>query len=161
MTVFEEAFVSTITFRKATLDDLGAIVAMLADDELGRGREIVETPPADCYVQAFKAIDADPNQNLIVATENGAIVGTMQLTFLPGISRKGQWRGQIEAVRIASSHRGEGLGRRMMEWAIEQCRARGCGLVQLTSDKSRRDAHRFYDNLGFVASHEGYKLKLT
>jgi GNAT superfamily N-acetyltransferase len=152
--------VNSVTFRKATLDDLGAIIAMLADDELGRAREQVETPPADCYVQAFKAIDADPNQNLIVATENGAIVGTMQLTFLPGISRKGQWRGQIEAVRIASSQRGAGLGRQMMEWAIEQCRARGCGLVQLTSDKSRRDAHRFYDNLGFVASHEGYKLTL-
>jgi GNAT superfamily N-acetyltransferase len=153
--------VNSVTFRKATLDDLGAIIAMLADDELGRAREQVETPPADCYMQAFKAIDADPNQNLIVATENGAIVGTMQLTFLPGISRKGQWRGQIEAVRIASSQRGAGLGRQMMEWAIEQCRARGCGLVQLTSDKSRRDAHRFYDNLGFVASHEGYKLTLT
>jgi GNAT superfamily N-acetyltransferase len=152
--------VNSVTFRKATLDDLGAIIAMLADDELGRAREQVETPPAECYVQAFKAIDADPNQNLIVATENGAIVGTMQLTFLPGISRKGQWRGQIEAVRIASSQRGAGLGRQMMEWAIEQCRARGCGLVQLTSDKSRRDAHRFYDNLGFVASHEGYKLTL-
>jgi GNAT superfamily N-acetyltransferase len=150
-----------IIFRKATLDDLDAIIAMLADDELGRTRELVETPPADCYVQAFKAIDADPNQNLIVATENGTVVGTMQLTFLPGISRKGQWRGQIEAVRIASSQRGAGLGRQMMEWAIEQCRARGCGLVQLTSDKSRRDAHRFYDNLGFVASHEGYKLRLT
>jgi GNAT superfamily N-acetyltransferase len=152
---------NSVTFRKATLDDLGAIIAMLADDELGRARELVQTPPADCYVRAFNAIAADPNQNLIVAVENGAVVGTMQLTFLPGISRKGQWRGQIEAVRIASSQRGAGLGRRMMEWAIEQCRARGCGLVQLTSDKSRRDAHRFYDNVGFVASHEGYKLKLT
>lgn len=150
-----------ITFRKATLDDLGAIIAMLADDELGRTREIVQTPPADCYVQAFKAIDADPNQNLIVATENGAVVGTLQLTLLPGISRQGQWRGQIEAVRIASSQRGAGLGRQMMEWAVAECRARGCGLVQLTSDKTRRDAHRFYDNLGFVASHEGYKLTLT
>ena len=152
---------SPITFRKAARDDLAAIIAMLADDELGRTRELIETPPADCYVQAFRAIDADPNQNLIVAVENGAVVGTMQLTFLPGISRKGQWRGQIEAVRIASGQRGEGLGRRMMEWAIEQCRARGCGMVQLTSDKSRRDAHRFYDALGFVASHEGYKLTLT
>ena len=152
---------TAITFRKATLDDLGAIVAMLADDELGRMRELVGTPPADCYVQAFKAIDADPNQNLIVAMQDGAVVGTLQLTFLPGISRKGQWRGQIEAVRIVSSRRGAGLGRQMMEWAIKQCRARGCGLVQLTSDKSRRDAHRFYDNLGFVASHEGYKLTLT
>jgi GNAT superfamily N-acetyltransferase len=150
-----------IIFRKATLDDLGAIVAMLADDELGRAREIVQTPTADCYVQAFKAIEADPNQQVIVAVQDGAVVGTFQLSFLPGLSRQGQWRGQIEAVRIAAGQRGAGLGRQMMEWAIAQCRARGCGLVQLTSDKGRRDAHRFYDNLGFVASHEGYKLTLS
>ena len=150
-----------VTFREATQDDLAAIIALLADDELGRKRERVETPPADCYVKAFEAISADPNQQVVVAVQDGAVVGTMQLTFLPGLSRQGQWRGQIEAVRVAAGQRGEGLGRRMMEWAIEQCRARGCGLVQLTSDKSRHDAHRFYDNLGFVASHEGYKLTLS
>ena len=152
---------SSITFREAARDDLAAIIALLADDALGRTRERVETPPADCYVRAFEAIAADPNQQVIVAIDDGAVVGTMQLTFLPGLSRQGQWRGQIEAVRIAASQRGAGLGRQMMQWAIAQCRARGCGLVQLTSDKSRRDAHRFYDNLGFVASHEGYKLTLT
>ena len=152
---------SPITFRKATRDDLGAIIALLADDEFGRTRERVETPPADCYVKAFEAISADPNQQVVVATQDGAVVGTMQLSFLPGLSRQGQWRGQIEAVRIAAGLRGAGAGRQMIQWAIEQCRARGCGLVQLTSDKNRRDAHRFYDNLGFVASHEGYKLTLT
>ena len=152
---------TSIIFRKATRDDLGAVIALLADDEFGRKRERVETPPADCYVKAFEAISVDPNQQVIVAIEDGAIVGTMQLTFLPGLSRQGQWRGQIEAVRIAASRRGGGLGRQMMEWAIAQCRARGCGLVQLTSDKARHDAHRFYDNLGFVASHEGYKLTLS
>jgi ribosomal protein S18 acetylase RimI-like enzyme len=154
-------FVNQIIFREATRDDLGAIVALLADDELGRKRERVETPPADCYLKAFEAIAANPDQHLIVATENGAVIGTMQLTFLPGLSRQGQWRGQIEAVRIASSRRGAGFGQQMIRWAFEQCRARGCGLVQLTSDKNRRDAHRFYDGLGFVASHEGYKLMLT
>jgi GNAT superfamily N-acetyltransferase len=152
---------SPITFRNATRKDLGAIIALLADDEFGRTRERVETPPADCYVKAFEAISADPNQQVVVATQDGAIVGTLQLTFIAGLSRQGQTRGQIEAVRIAAEHRGAGLGRRMIQWAIAQCRARGCGLVQLTSDKNRRDAHRFYDNLGFVASHEGYKLTLT
>jgi GNAT superfamily N-acetyltransferase len=152
---------SPITFRKATRDDLGAIISLLADDEFGCTRERVETPPADCYVKAFEAISADPNQQVVVATQEGAVVGTMQLTFLPGLSRQGQWRGQIEAVRIAAGLRGAGAGRQMIQWAIEQCRARGCGLVQLTSDKNRHDAHRFYDNLGFVASHEGYKLTLS
>jgi|SRR5271163_562578 len=152
---------SEILFRRATRDDLGAIISLLADDEFGRTRERVETPPADCYVKAFEAISADPNQQVVVAMQDGAVVGTMQLTFLPGLSRQGQWRGQIEAVRIAAGLRGAGAGRQMIQWAIEQCRARGCGLVQLTSDKNRRDAHRFYDNLGFVASHEGYKLTLS
>ena len=152
---------SGVSFRKATPDDIGAIVALLADDEFGRRRERVETPPAACYVKAFAAVDADPNQLLIVATENGTVVGTLQLTFIAGLSRQGQRRGQIEAVRIAASHRGAGLGRQMIRWAIEKCRERGCGLVQLTSDKNRHDAHRFYDGLGFVASHEGFKLPLT
>jgi len=153
--------VSSISFRPATREDLAAIIALLADDALGAARERIETPPAACYVKAFEAIEADSNQQVIVAVQDGAVVGTMQLSFLPGLSRQGQWRGQIEAVRIAASQRGAGLGKQMMAWAIAQCRARGCGLVQLTSDKSRHDAHRFYDNLGFVASHEGYKLALT
>lgn len=118
-------------------------------------------PLAQAYLDAFVAIEADPNQLLSVADDKGDVVGTLMLTFIPGISRLGAWRGQIEAVRIAATHRGEGLGRTYFEWAIAQCQARGCSLVQLTSDKTRHDAQRFYKSLGFVASHEGYKLILS
>ncbi|PSJ63717.1 GNAT family N-acetyltransferase [Pseudaminobacter soli (ex Li et al. 2025)] len=149
-----------ISFRRARETDLPAIVAMLADDELGRQREDTSHPLAECYRNAFKSIDADPNQFLAVVTEDEAVVGTLQLTFIPGLSRKGAWRGQIEAVRIAGHRRGGGLGRQMFEWAIEQCRERGCNLVQLTTDRDRPDAHRFYEQLGFTASHIGYKLAL-
>ncbi|MCP5084547.1 MAG: GNAT family N-acetyltransferase [Alphaproteobacteria bacterium] len=142
--------------RQAQRGDLEAIVAMLADDDLGSGREDASLPLAAAYVDAFKAIDTDPNQLLAVAKSNGQVVGTLQLTFMPGLARTGL----IEAVRIAKSFRSSGLGQQMFEWAIGQCKARGCGLVQLTTDKSRPDAHRFYDRLGFEASHIGYKLKL-
>ncbi len=101
----------------------------------------------------------DPNQLLAVA-DDGAVVGCMQISFIPGLSRRGMWRGQIESVRIAASHRGAGLGRRFFEWAISRCRDRGCGLVQLTTDASRADAARFYQSLGFVGSHTGMKLPL-
>ena len=110
---------------------------------------------------AFHAIEKDSNQLLAVADRNGEVVGCLQLTFIPGLSRVGQWRGQIESVRVASKHRGGGLGRKFFEWAIDVCRKRGCGLVQLTMDKSRLDALRFYRSLGFTASHEGLKLDLT
>lgn len=143
--------------RRATEADLPAIVALLADDMLGAGREVPGDP---AYEAAFAAIEADPNQLLAVAEEDRRIVGCLQLTFIPGLSRKGMWRGQVESVRIAAGHRGTGLGRRMFEWAIEACRARGCGLLQLTTDKARPEAHRFYEALGFVASHEGMKLAL-
>jgi GNAT superfamily N-acetyltransferase len=146
-----------VIVRRATAADLDAIVALLADDMLGAGRE---KPGDPAYAAAFAAIGADPNQLLAVAEEAGRVVGCLQLTFIPGLSRLGMWRGQIEGVRIAASHRGAGLGRRMFEWAIEACRARGCGLVQLTTDKARPDAHRFYESLGFVASHEGMKRAL-
>lgn len=149
-----------IAFRPATLADVPAIVAMLADDPLGTAREDITTPPAPAYLAAFKAIDADPNQFLAVMTLDGTVVGTLQLTFIAGLSRKGALRGQIEAVRVAASHRDDGLGRRLFEWAVAECRARGCRTVQLTTDKSRADAHRFYDRLGFEASHIGYKLTL-
>jgi GNAT superfamily N-acetyltransferase len=149
-----------IAIRRATAADLPAIVAMLADDPLGATREDPSLPLAPGYLAAFAAIGADPNQFLAVAERDGAVIGTMQLSFLPGLSHKGAWRGQIEAVRVAAPARGSGLGQRMIEWAIAQCRARGCKLVQLTTDKSRKDAHRFYDRLGFRASHEGYKLTL-
>ncbi|MFS2052445.1 N-acetyltransferase family protein [Variovorax sp. Varisp41] len=152
-----------IVFRTATRTDLAAIVALLADDPLGREREAAGASPAAVdarYVAAFEAIAADANQQLVVVTEGDTVVGTLQLSFIPGIARQGAWRGQIEAVRIAAQRRDAGLGQRMFEWAIARCRERGCTLVQLTTDKRRPDAHRFYERLGFVASHEGYKLAL-
>lgn len=135
-----------------------AIVALLADDMLGATRESPDdmTP----YWPAFKAIDADPNQFLAVAERDGEVVGTMQLTYLPGLSRKGSTRSQIEAVRVRGTERGTGLGSKLMAWAIDQARQRGCSLVQLTSDTARADAHRFYEQLGFTASHLGFKLTL-
>ena len=149
-----------LTFRRATAADLEDIVALLADDELGRKREDPDPPLNPRYIDAFAAIDADRNQFLAVVEEGGEIVGCLQLSFIPGLSRLGLWRGQIESVRIASSRRGGGYGRRMFEWAIEECRKRRCEIVQLTTDKSRADARRFYESLGFVASHEGMKLSL-
>jgi len=149
-----------LTFRRATAADLEDIVALLADDELGRKREDPDPPLNPRYIDAFAAIDADRNQFLAVVEESGDIVGCLQLSFIPGLSRLGLWRGQIESVRIASSRRGSGLGKRMFEWAIAECRRRRCEIVQLTTDKSRADARRFYEGLGFVASHEGMKLAL-
>lgn len=146
--------------RRARAPDIPAIVALLADDALGHHREDTSSPPNPAYVAAFQAIEADPNQLLAVVTWSDAVVGTIQLTFIPGLSRTGAWRGQIEAVRIAGAHRGAGLGSRMFEWAIAECRARGCDLVQLTTDRARPEAHRFYERLGFVGSHIGYKLGL-
>ncbi len=133
---------------------------MLADDPLGRGREDTSEPLAKAYRDAFAAVDADPNQFLAVMTEGSRIIGTLQITYLAGLSLQGALRGQIEAVRIADDRRGERLGQRLLEWAVEECRRRGCRLVQLTTNKSRQDAHRFYDRLGFKASHIGYKLEL-
>ena len=143
--------------RRAAAADLPAIVALLADDVLGAGRE---TPGDPAYAAAFAAIEADVNQVFAVADQDGRIVGCLQLSFIPGLSRRGMWRGQIESVRIAAEQRGLGLGQRLFDWAIAQCRARGCGLVQLTTDKARPEARRFYESLGFVASHEGMKLAL-
>lgn len=149
-----------VNFRRAETQDLAAIVALLADDTLGAAREN-PGPPLDArYISAFDAIDRDPNQLLAVVEREGDLLGCLQLTFIPGLSRTGMWRGQIESVRIASSYRGEGLGGVMFRWAIEQCKERGCGLVQLTTDKVRPDAQRFYEGLGFEDSHEGMKLSL-
>ncbi|MCY1665220.1 GNAT family N-acetyltransferase [Rhizobium sp. SL86] len=150
-----------VQIRKAERKDLAAIVAMLADDQLGLSREVVSDPVDARYVEAFSAIETDPNQLLaVVLGEAGEVIGCLQISFIPGLSRLGLWRGQIESVRISSDQRGSGLGREMMLWAIEECRRRGCGLVQLTSDKRREDALRFYEQLGFEASHEGFKLSL-
>ncbi|NLS01806.1 GNAT family N-acetyltransferase [Rhizobium sp. P32RR-XVIII] len=149
------------SFRRARRSDLTAIIGLLADDDLGQNREIASDPPDARYLAAFDAIEADPNQLLGVAVNgDDNPVGCLQLTFIPGLSRTGMWRGQIESVRIAQSERGSGLGTRFIEWAVARCEERGCGLVQLTSDKTRDDAIRFYEKLGFVASHEGLKRNL-
>ena len=149
-----------VTFRQAQSADLPAIIALLANDVLGQQREDASSPPNAKYVDAFQAILADSKQLQAVATLDDEVIGTLQLSFIPGLARMGAWRGQIEAVRIAETHRGSGVGQQMFEWAIEQFKARGCDLVQLTTDKTRPDAHRFYERLGFVASHVGYKLML-
>ncbi|GAA4916342.1 GNAT superfamily N-acetyltransferase [Nonomuraea thailandensis] len=156
--LMESHYVLSLLFRRARRQDVPAIVAMLADDPLGAQRE--GDPGDERYLAAFDRIDADPYDELIVAERDGKVVGTMQLTYLAGLSRLGAERCQIEAVRVAASTRGQGLGRKMIAWAIDRARARGCAMVQLTSDRSRTDAHRFYDGLGFTASHVGYKLKL-
>ena len=149
-----------MTIRLAARDDLQAIVNLLTDDELGRGREISGGPLAPCYTAAFAAIERDPNNELAVLELDGAVVGCLQLTFIPGLSRQGATRAQIESVRVAASLRGKGLGRQLFVWAIARAKEKNCGLVQLTTDKTRRDAHGFYESLGFTASHEGMKLAL-
>ncbi len=149
-------------FRIANRDDVPAVLELLADDvitrERGFGDVPVEVEPG--IWDAFEAIAADPNNELIVAVEDGVVVGTCQLTYLPGLSRGGSWRMQVEAVRIHSGLRGNGLGAQMMRWTIERARDRGCRMVQLTSDTKRTAAHRFYERLGFTASHVGMKLTL-
>ena len=149
------------TFRDAIEADLPTIIAMLAEEQIG-GRKDDATEPLDSvYLAAFAAIVADPNQRLIVAELDGALVGTMQLSFLPGLLNHGAWRGQIEAVRIAADRRSLGLGARMIDWAVEQCRERGCFMAQLTSNNDRTRAHAFYEKLGWRKSHSGFKLYLT
>lgn len=149
-----------LEMRQAGRADLPAIVALLHDDETGRLREDPSVPLDPRYIAAFDAIDADPNQHLIAAELDSRVVGTLQLSFLPGLSFRGAWRGVIEAVRIASDLRGQRLGEQMILWAVEQCRARDCKMVQLTSTATRTAAHRFYARLGFVQSHVGMKLHL-
>jgi GNAT superfamily N-acetyltransferase len=148
-------------FRRATRADLPAIIALLADDALGQGREVVSDPVDAAYVTAFDRIDCDPNQMLAVMTDaQGQVIGTLQLTYLAHLARRGALRAQIEAVRVARVARGQGLGAQMFHWAIGQARAQGCALVQLTTDNARPEAHDFYRRLGFVGSHLGFKLAL-
>jgi len=151
--------VSAVIFRSATRADVPAILELLENDEITRSRVVSEATDAD-YWKAFEEIDADPRNELIVADDGGAVVGTCQLTFTPSLSRRGAERMTIEAVRVRSDRRGDGLGRAMMQWALQRARERGCGLAQLTTDKRRTDAQRFYAGLGFVATHEGMKLTL-
>ncbi|MFI6407755.1 GNAT family N-acetyltransferase [Streptomyces sp. NPDC050548] len=147
-----------LEIRAAVTEDVPAIVDMLADDPLGSHRESPDdlTP----YLSALERLTADPNQHLVVAVREGRVVGTLQLTVIPGLSRKGATRSIIEAVRIHADERGSGLGTQLIEWAIAESRRQDCQLVQLTSDATRTDAHRFYERLGFTASHVGFKLPL-
>ncbi|MFF4800194.1 GNAT family N-acetyltransferase [Streptomyces sp. NPDC001351] len=147
-----------LEIRSATADDVPAIVAMLADDPLGARRESPDdlTP----YLAALERLASDPNQHLVVAVREGRVVGTLQLTVIPGLSRRGAVRSIIEGVRIHADERGSGLGTQLIEWAIDESRRQECQLVQLTSDNTRTDAHRFYERLGFTASHVGFKLQL-
>ncbi|MEO1471116.1 MAG: GNAT family N-acetyltransferase [Pseudomonadota bacterium] len=146
-----------VRIREATGADLDAIVALLADDPLGATREA----PGDlAYARAFAAMAAQPGNTLLVATEGAAILGCLQLTVIHGLSRRGMARAQIEGVRVAAIARARGIGRRLVEDAIARARAAGCGLVQLTTDRTRPEAHRFYESLGFEASHLGLKRPL-
>jgi GNAT superfamily N-acetyltransferase len=148
-----------VVLRRAVRDDVAAIVRLLADDHLGQDREEPDGDLAS-YLSAFDAVDADPTQLLIAGTCGGEVVATMQVSFIRGLSRRGALRAGIEAVRVRSDYRGVGLGGAMFRWAIAEARDRGCALVQLTSDASRESARRFYRQLGFVASHVGFKLAL-
>lgn len=150
---------SDTVIRPATRADLPAMVGLLADDPLGATRE----SPDDLspYEAAFDRLDGDPHQHLVVAEAGGEVVGTLQLTVIPGLSRRGATRATIEGVRVAAGSRGSGLGTELVEWAVAESRRLGCSLVQLTSDASRVEARRFYERLGFTASHVGFKLPLT
>ncbi|WP_104433888.1 GNAT family N-acetyltransferase [Kineococcus xinjiangensis] len=150
-----------MSLRRAVRADVAAVVDLIAAEQPGRH---LDDSDADAdltpYLAAFEAIDTDPAQLLVVVEHDGEIVATMQLTFIPGLARRGALRAQVEAVRVRHDHRGRGLGAAMMRWAIAEARRRGCALVQLTSDTSRTAAHRFYGRLGFTASHTGFKLRL-
>jgi len=151
-----------LIIRDARPEDLPAVVRLIHDDQIGRRRERTEEPLAEGYLRGLAAIDADPRNRLVVAEVEGeeGLAGCMQITYIPGIAMVGGERAQIEAVRVASGLRGRGIGARFMAWAIEEARARGCALVQLTTDKRRVDAARFYRRLGFAPTHEGMKLIL-
>ncbi len=150
----------TPVYRIAEFTDLPAIVALLADDALGRQREDLSEPLNESYNTAFNAIAADPNNELIVIDSGTAIIGLLQLTYIPYLTHTGSWRCLIEGVRVHSDWRGKGLGAALFDWAIERAKAKGVAMIQLTSDKSRPEAIQFYQRLGFIASHEGMKLKL-
>ncbi|MFD0684168.1 GNAT family N-acetyltransferase [Actinomadura fibrosa] len=149
-----------MTFREATADDLPRIVRLLADDPLGMTRETPGEVIPEAYFTAFAAIDKDANNALIVAEIDGEIAGTLQLTYIPGLTYTGGERAQIEGVRVAAEQRGRGVGQAIITWAIEQARARGCRVVQLTTDRQRPDAIRFYQKIGFRPSHMGMKYHL-
>ncbi len=151
-----------IKFRKAEAKDVAAIIGLLANDELGSKRERYLLPLPNCYIQAFEQIATDNNQELVVVeNDRHEIIGTLQLTFIQYLTYQGGLRAQIEAVRVHEDFRGSGLGQKMFEWAIEKAKAKGAHLVQLTTDKKRPNAIRFYEKLGFVATHEGMKMPIN
>jgi GNAT superfamily N-acetyltransferase len=151
--------VADARIRPARREDLPRIVELLADDDLGRGRE---HPGDDLspYAEAFRDIDEDPRNELIVVEAAGEVIATLQLTFIPSSTHTGGERAQVEGVRVAAGSRSTGVGRQLLDWAISRAEKRGCKMVQLTTDKRRADARRFYESLGFGATHEGMKLKL-
>lgn len=150
----------TRTIRDATANDIGAIVEL----SIAGAVEPNRYPPLDLanpgYLSAFAAISSDPNQRLVVVEDQGDIIATVQITFIPGLPGNGAWRGQLESVHVRQDQRGKGVGAELVNWAITRCRERGCSSVQLTSNKKRLDAHRFYERLGFVGTHAGFKLGL-
>jgi GNAT superfamily N-acetyltransferase len=150
-----------VSFREAKRDDIPAIVGLLADDPLGSTRETPGEELPEAYWTAYEAIDRDPNNMLIVAEIDGRVAGTLQLTYIPSLTYTGGERAQIEGIRVAAEQRGHGVGQKLIAWVVEQARARGCRVVQLTTDRQRPDAIRFYQKIGFVPSHMGMKYHLT
>ena len=150
---------ASVTIRRARRDDVGTIVRMLADDALGGARERIEDPLPESYFKAFETVDRDPNIQLVVAEEGGAVVGCLQLCILPGLSSQGASRALIEDVRVASSRRSHGIGEQLVQWALAEARAKGCKLVELLTHHTRVDAQRFYERLGFARSHVGMTLR--
>jgi GNAT superfamily N-acetyltransferase len=149
-----------ILFRLATRADLPSIVRMLADDDLGSQREKYEDPLPESYYSAFEQISNDPNHELIAAERNGEVIGTLHLMFLPSVSFQGGLRAQVESVRVDKRFQSQGIGSQLMKWSVERAKRRGAHVVQLTTHKTRVDAHRFYERLGFKGSHLGMKLGL-
>jgi GNAT superfamily N-acetyltransferase len=151
---------SRLTYRTAMCGDLPFIISLIVGDSIVSSGD----DPADAlhndYVKALKTITEDPNQEMIVAELDDEPVGCFQITYIPGLMRRGAWRGLLEVIHVSADKRNLGLGSEMMRWAIERCRERNCSLVQLTSSNKRLDAHRFYERLGFQKSHEGFKYYL-
>ena len=149
-----------LSYRSAKPEDLPFIVGLIVEDSLVATSDSVAAASGPDYRAALTAIDADPHQEMILVEREGEPVGCFQLSYIPGLTRRGQWRGQIEVVHVAAVHRNQGIGSEMMRWAIARCREHRCELIQLRSNKKRQDAHRFYRRLGFELSHDGFKLQL-
>ena len=149
-----------LTYRTAGPADLPFIIGLIVEDSVVVTEDRAEDAMDEDYRAALAAIDADPNEEMWIVERDSIAVGCFQLSFLPGLMRRGMWRGQIEVVHVSADARNLGIGSEMMRWALARCREKGCGMVQLTSNKKRTDAHRFYERLGFARSHEGFKYYL-